>query len=117
MAFISQVQGKGRQKASKSISIRKIKSGSCGGLVAADTGLRGSRIDIQIDEERRMIRIGEKEGGIFVSSKSGCFSCSIRVFRIIGKKKIPLEDGGDGWWYGRYAEIDNSTGEAGELAE
>lgn len=75
--------------------------------MALDTGLRGGRIDIQIDKEKRMIRIGKKEDGISVNLKNGTFSCSIKVFEIIGKQRIFLEDGGDGWWYGRYAETDN----------
>ena len=109
MAFVSQIVGKGlgRKKSSKSVSFRKTASGACGGYVASDTGLRGSRIDIQIDKEKRMIRIGNKGGGISVNLKNGTFSCSIKVFEIIGKQKISLEDGGDGWWYGRYAETDN----------
>lgn len=109
MAFVSQIvgRGKGRRKLSKILAIWKTAEGRTGGRVASDTGLRGRLVDLQIDEETRKVRIGESESGIRVNQKNGAFSCYIRVFEIVGKQKISLEDGGDGWWYGRYAETDN----------
>ena len=55
MAFISQLgtipKSSGRVPGSKFVSFRKTKSGATGGLITKDTGLRGTKIDIQIDED------------------------------------------------------------------
>lgn len=105
MAFISQLapqRRNGRKPGTKFISFRKTNSGATGGLVTADTGLRGWKIDIQIDYETKTIRVGKCETGVKVSSWQGSFSCSASVFNAVGKCRITLTDGGDGWWYGNY---------------
>ncbi|HHQ6628490.1 TPA: hypothetical protein ACSTL5_005077, partial [Serratia fonticola] len=106
MAFVSKIgPGKkiGRYPGKKFISIWKQKSGSTGGFVTKDTGLRSFTVDIQIDEDTKVIRIGKADKGIKVNSKNGLFSCSAKVSSAVGKQKISLSDGGDGWWYGSYA--------------
>lgn len=106
MAFISQLgtipKSSGRVPCSKFVSFRKTKSGATGGLITKDTGLRGTKIDIQIDEDNKTIRLGEYENGVMVTQRQGVFSCSVSVFNAVGKCRISLTDGGDGWWYGSY---------------
>jgi hypothetical protein len=108
MAFISQLgtipKRSGRVPGSKFVSFRKTKSGATGGLITKDTGLRGTKIDIQIDEDNKTIRLGEYENGVMVTQRQGVFSCSVSVFNAVGKCRISLTDGGDGWWYGSYKE-------------
>lgn len=105
MAFVSQLRSgirKGRPGMVRFVSFRKTKSGATGGVVSKDIGLRGTRIDIQIDEENKTIRIGRYENGVKVNERQGSFSCSISVFEIVGNIRISLTDGNDGWWYGEY---------------
>lgn len=108
MAFISQLgaipKRSGRVPGSKFVSFRKTKSGATGGLITKDTGLRGTKIDIQIDGDNKTIRLGKFENGVKVNSRQGSFSCSVSVFNAVGKTRISLTNGGDGWWYGSYAE-------------
>lgn len=108
MAFVSQLgqyqKRNGRMPGDRFVSFRKTKSGYTGGLITKDTGLRGTRIDIQIDKETKTIRVGKYEKGVKVNSRHGSFACSVSVFKEVGKCRIPLTDGGDGWWYGSYAE-------------
>ncbi|HFQ6936239.1 TPA: hypothetical protein ACHSNL_001854 [Klebsiella variicola] len=111
MAFISQLapqqRRNGRTPGTKFISFRKTSSGATGGLVTADTGLRGGKIDIQIDAETKTLRVGRCDSGVKVSSQQGTFSCSICVFNTVGKCRISLTDGGDGWWYGNYCGLES----------
>ncbi|EPY4328964.1 hypothetical protein ACXDJA_002589 [Klebsiella variicola] len=111
MAFISQLapqhRRNGRTPGTKFISFRKTNSGATGGLVTADTGLRGGKIDIQIEAETKTIRVGKCDSGVKVNMRQGTFSCSICVFNVVGKCRIPLTDGGDGWWYGKYNGSEN----------
>lgn len=100
MAFVSQRNMNGWTK-SPSVRFRKTKSGAGGGSVSKSVPLRGERIDIQIDEEARKVRLGIHQLGVSCSA-SGSFSCSLNVFRIVGDKRIDLTDGEDGWWYGDY---------------
>lgn len=108
MAFVSQINrtgyGNGKKPLSQTLTIRKTPSGATGGYISLDTGLRGQSVDIQIDEDRKIIRIGKMDDGIKINSKQGSFSCSISVFNETGPGRIPLTDGGDGWWYGKYAD-------------
>ncbi|MGE5989779.1 hypothetical protein ACQJ21_26875 [Klebsiella michiganensis] len=108
MAFVSQLgqyqKRNGRGPGNRFVSFRKTKSGTTGGLITEDTGLRGTKIDIQIDAETKTIRLGKFENGVKVNSRQGSFSCSVSVFNAVGKIRISLTDGGDGWWYGSYAE-------------
>ena len=73
-------------------------------MVTKDTGLRGTKIDIQIDAETKTIRIGKSENGVKVNKQWGSFACSASVLNTVGNGRISLTDGGDGWWYGSYAE-------------
>jgi hypothetical protein len=92
MAFISQLgtipKRSGRVPGSKFVSFRKTKSGATGGLITKDTGLRGTKIDIQIDEDNKTIRLGEYENGVMVTQRQGVFSCSVSVFNAVGKCRI-----------------------------
>jgi len=103
MAFISQIGKKssGAKPSRRMLHIRKTASGATGGMISEDTGLRDRKIDIQIDEESRILRVREADNGVKVHSK-GTFSCSICVFKITGKQKIGLTQREDGWWYGNY---------------
>lgn len=111
MAFISQLgpqhKRNARRPGTKFISFRKTNSGATGGLVTADTGLRGGKIDIQIDTETKTIRVGKCDSGVKVNTRQGTFSCSICVFNAVGKCRISLTDGGDGWWCGSYSGSEN----------
>ncbi|NDO80155.1 hypothetical protein CJP72_05005 [Citrobacter sp. NCU1] len=100
MAFISQRNMRGWAK-SPSVRFRQIKSGYGGGSVSKKVPLRGKRIDIQIDEDTKSIRLGVDKDGVSCSA-TGTFSCSLKVFQIVGCERIDLEDGNDGWWYGKY---------------
>ena len=100
MAFVSQRNIKGWQK-SPTVRFRKTKSGAGGGSISKAVPLRGNRIDIQIDEEARKVRLGIDQQGVSCNA-TGSFSCSLNIFRIVGDKKIDLTDGDDGWWYGDY---------------
>ena len=100
MAFVSQRNINGRQK-SPSVRFRKTKSGAGGGSISKAVPLRGKRIDIQIDEGTRKVRLGIDQQGVSCNA-TGSFSCSLNIFRIVGDKKIDLTYGYDGWWYGDY---------------
>ncbi|EMC7877747.1 hypothetical protein [Enterobacter roggenkampii] len=100
MAFVSQRNINGRQK-SPSVRFRKTKSGAGGGSISKAVPLRGKRIDIQIDEGTRKVRLGIDQQGVSCNA-TGSFSCSLNIFRIVGDKKIDLTYGDDGWWYGDY---------------
>ena len=100
MAFVSQRNMNGWTK-SPSVRFRKTKSCAGGGCVSKAVPLRGERIDIQIDEETRQVRLGVDQKGVSCNA-TGTFSCSLNVFRIVGDQRIDLKDGGDGWWYGNY---------------
>ncbi|HBX8312494.1 TPA: hypothetical protein MG803_21115 [Klebsiella pneumoniae] len=108
MAFVSQLgkyqKRNGRRPGFRFVSFRKLKSGATGGMVTKDTGLRGTKIDIQIDAETKTIRLGKSENGVKVNQQWGSFACSSSVLNAVGKGRISLTDGGDGWWYGSYAE-------------
>lgn len=99
MAFVSQL--KQRLKTLDSVKFRRTKSGAGGGYLSKGIPLRGKRIDIQIDEETKAIRIGEFEEGV-ACNYGGTFSCSINVFNIIGENPVELTESEDGWWYGKY---------------
>lgn len=100
MAFVSQKNMNGWVK-TPSVRFRKTKSGAGGGSVSKAVPLRGERIDIQIDEDTRQIRLGIDEKGVSCHA-TGSFSCSLNVFQIVGDKRIDLTEGEDGWWYGKY---------------
>lgn len=104
MAFESQI-GKRRafqpHRKKPAIRFRKTASGAGGGYVTNSVPLRGKRIDIQIDEETKQLRIGENEKGVSCG-KTGSFSCSRAIFGFVGGESILLTDAGDGWWYGSY---------------
>lgn len=100
MAFVSQRNMNGWAR-TPSVRFRKTKSGAGGGSVSKQVPLRGKRIDIQIDEDARQVRLGTDQKGVSCGA-GGSFSCSLNVFRIVGDKRIDLTDGGDGWWYGKY---------------
>lgn len=108
MAFISQIglaTNKGRQGASKLppfVVFRRSKSGACCGNLNRSMPFRGEQIDIQIDEDAKQIRIGRYENGYRVEPKGGQFSCSLRIFQILGCERIFLTQADDGWWYGSY---------------
>lgn len=93
MAFISQLgtipKSSGRVPGSKFVSFRKTKSGATGGLITKDTGLRGTKIDIQIDEDNKTIRLGEYENGVMVTQRQGVFSCSVSVFNAVESAEYP----------------------------
>lgn len=100
MAFVSQRNMNGYVKG-PSVKFRQTKSGAGGGHISKTVPLRGERIDIQIDQGERQVRIGIDKKGVSCNA-AGTFSCSLNVFRIVGDKKIELTDGKDGWWYGEY---------------
>lgn len=110
MAFESQVKKlrlRGRGVGQPIISFRMTTSGSTGVHVSKATCLSGERIDIEIDEERKMLRVGLIADG-FQVSKTGSFSCSKRIFRTICPNsnntiRVPLELHQDGLWYGSYS--------------
>ena len=105
MAFQSQIgfrRAPQRHRSKPSVRFRKTTSGAGGGSISNSVPLREKRIDIQIDEETKQIRIGENTGGVSCG-KNGSFSCSLAIFKIVGSESILLTDGGDGWWYGTYA--------------
>lgn len=110
MVFVSQIglsTNKKRQGALKLppfVVFRRSKSGACCGNLNRSMPFRGEQIDIQIDEEARQIRIGRDENGYRVEPKGGQFSCSIRLFEILGAERIFLTLADDGWWYGSYEE-------------
>lgn len=109
MAFESQIgrRMKNSQRTSiPSVRFRRTMSGAGGGQISKSVPLHQSRIDIQIDKERKLIRIGKNEGGVSCG-KQGSFSCSLSVFLEIGNGKIILDQGSDGWWYGSYADNAN----------
>lgn len=109
MAFISQIhRHHGRNSLPPSVTFSLSGKGGCVGRVSKATPFCGKRIDIQIDELVKMIRIGERKDGVSCS-KGGSFSCSRAVNAMVGSERIALTDGGDGWWYGSYA-----TGARGE---
>lgn len=99
MAFVSQL--KQRLNTIDSVKFRKTKSGAGGGHLSKGIPLRGKRIDIQIDVEKKAIRIGAYDAGV-ACNYGGTFSCSISVFNIIGETPVELTEKEDGWWYGNY---------------
>lgn len=104
MAFVSQRKRKGCSS-EPALRVKISKSGACSGFLSKATELRSLAIDLQIDDESKMLRISASAEG-FKVQKYGTFSCSRRVFEKISKDKkpvtIPLTLGGDGWWYGSY---------------
>ncbi|ECD4212437.1 hypothetical protein E0X15_12585 [Salmonella enterica subsp. enterica serovar Gatuni] len=100
MAFVSQRNISGHVKG-PSIRFRQTKSGAGGGTISKAAPFRGERIDIQVCEESRRVRIGIDQRGVSCGA-AGQFSCSLNVYRIVGDKRIDITDGGDGWWYGNY---------------
>ncbi len=100
MAFIS-VRDINKNEIPPIVKFRQTKSGAGGGSISKSVPLRGERIDIQIDEQERKIRLGADQRGVSCNA-TGTFSCSVKVYQIIGDKRINLSDGGDGWWYGNY---------------
>lgn len=109
MAFVSQVKNRVRVRGKPSISFRLIKSGSAGVHVSKLTRLYGACIDIEIDEERKVLRLVLHPEG-FQVGKTGSFSCSKKIFRTISPKSnrsvtIPLRVGEDGLLYGSYAHL------------
>ncbi|ELY6200929.1 hypothetical protein VV423_002729 [Cronobacter sakazakii] len=108
MAFASQVgigkksNRRGSRKLPPFIVFRKSKSGACCGSLNRSMPFRGERIDIQIDEEAKKIRIRQDENGYRVEPKGGQFSCSIRLLEILGGERIFMTLSEDGWWYGEY---------------
>nr|DAM64908.1 MAG TPA: hypothetical protein [Caudoviricetes sp.] len=100
MAFVSQI---GRKYSSGAyVRFRKTNSGAGGGTISKEVPLRGERIDIQIDEGEKKIRLGVNVNGVSCGP-GGSFSCSLAVLREVGGERIALTDGGDGWWYGDYS--------------
>lgn len=109
MEFVSQVKNRVRVRGKPSISFRLIKSGSTGVHVSKLTGLYEERIDIEIDEERKVLRLVSHPDG-FKVGKKGSFSCSKKIFLTISPKSnisvtIPLGVGEDGLLYGSYAHL------------
>ena len=107
MAFQSQIGFRRATEPHRSkpfVRFRKTTSGAGGGKISNTVTLREKRIDIQIDEDTKQIRIGEDKGGVSCG-KNGSFSCSLAIFKIVGSERILLTDGGDGWWYGTYANL------------
>lgn len=109
MAFVSQVKNRVRMRGKPSISFRLIKSGSSGVHVSKLTGLHEERIDIEIDDERRVLRLVLHPEG-FQVGKTGSFSCSKKIFRTISPKSnspvtIPLVVRSDGLLYGSYTHL------------
>lgn len=100
MGFVSQRNMNGYAKG-PSVRFRRTKSGAGGGSISKAVPLRGERIDIQIDEDARKIRLGIDQRGVSCGA-SGSFSCSLNVHRIVGGERIDLSYGEDGWWYGNY---------------
>ena len=111
MAFVSQLKNRasrGRGNRSPFISFRMTVSGSTGAHVGKLTGLQGKDIDIEIDEDSKVLRIAQVDGGFKVGS-NGAFSMSKKVFRTISPSQnlpriIELKLSEDGWWYGSYGE-------------
>lgn len=106
MAFISQRKRKGCSSG-PTLRVKISKSGACSGFLSKATGLQSLAIELQIDDESKMLRISASPEGFRVQ-KYGTFSCSKRVFETISKDKnpvsIPLTLSDDGWWYGSYEE-------------
>ncbi|WP_312999659.1 hypothetical protein [Leclercia sp.] len=110
MAFVSQIgfrRATSPHRSKPSVRFRKTTSGAGGGTVSKSVPLREKRIDIQIDEEAKQIRMGVNPEGVSCG-KNGSFSCSIFVFKLVGSESIALTDGGDGWWYGSYGNSQES---------
>ena len=107
MAFVSvlDLRKTGPKSKGPSIKFRKTMSHSGGGYVSSVIPLRGKRMQIEIDDELKKIRISESNSGVSVAA-SGTFSCPIGVYKIVGGNKINLELSEDGWWYGSYAGTD-----------
>ncbi|ELY4670870.1 hypothetical protein ACOJBQ_003946 [Cronobacter muytjensii] len=112
MAFVSQIglvknnKRPGSAKLPPFVVFRKSQSGACIGSLNRSMPFRGERIDIQIDEETKQIRIRQADKGYRVEPKCGQFSCSIRLLEILGGERIFMTLSEDGWWYGEYG---NST--------
>lgn len=109
MAFVSQVKKRFRVSGRPSISFRMTKAGSTGVHVSKLTRLYGECIDIEIDEERKVLRLVLHPEG-FQVGKTGSFSCSKKIFRTISPKSnssvtIPLGIGVDGLLYGSYDHL------------
>lgn len=104
MAFVSQIHGKpGRPKAGPGVIFRETPSKSGGGYISKSVPLRGKKIDIQIDETKKLIRLTEYAAGVSVCN-NGTFSCPRSTFQIVGRSRISLELNADGYWYGSYGE-------------
>lgn len=107
MAFQSQIgfrRATAPHRSKPFVRFRKTTSGAGGGTISNAVPLREKRIDIQIDEDTKQIRIGEDKCGVSCG-KNGSFSCSLAIFKIVGSESVLLTDGGDGWWYGTYANL------------
>ena len=75
MAFISQRNMSGHVKG-PIIRFRQTKSGAGGGTISKAAPFRGERIDIQVCEESRRVRIGIDQRGVSCGA-AGQFSCSL----------------------------------------
>ena len=85
------------------VVFRKPGSGKCTGNLNKALPLRGKTIDVQIDSERKILRLAECETG-FVVYKFGGFTCPAETVAEVGEGRIWLTLADDGWWYGSYAE-------------
>lgn len=112
MAFISMREFSslkpGRDSDKPNVIFRLAKSGSTNGRFNKACPFHGKRVDIQIDEETKRIRIRQDDSGVSVHEKSGQFGLSVRVVKIVGTKKIYISALEDGWWYGSYENTEDS---------
>lgn len=68
--------------------------------------VRGERVDIEVDFERRIVRFKVSDNGLLPVSSSGVISCR-RVSRRIksvnpGAEYIEMKPNADGWHYGTF---------------
>jgi hypothetical protein len=112
MSFESQIFTSRSYRHSKTsgafVRFRIIKNGvGGGGSFSKATGFRGKKVDIQLDEELKKIRCKEAENGNQVGSNNGQFGITMHLVNVVGKERIALTLGDDGWWYGSYADKAN----------
>ena len=83
------------------LKFRRTSSGACFGHVTKPTKLLGTKVDVQIDTEKKHIRLKESRNGNKVSV-DGSFGSRAVVVDIVGTDRIPLTLSDDGWWYEEY---------------
>ncbi|EJN8753885.1 hypothetical protein NR415_002344 [Salmonella enterica] len=106
MAFVSvrefAIKALGRDAEQPNVVFRISKSGSANGRFNKSCPFGGHRVDFQIDEHSKKIRVRADDSGLSVHKGTGQFSASKEVFKILGPQKIFITESDDGWWYGSY---------------